>query len=156
MKIIFLDIDGVLNHHEYMAKKAQPGFEYNPEIERQHHLDRESIARLNALCERTGASVVVSSMWRLIYKNAALRGILGAFGFTGKLIGSTPINNQIRGVQIAEFLESYTRARGPVESFVILDDDSDMGPLKHRLVQTSFNDGLTDVHVERAVEMLST
>lgn len=147
MKIIFLDIDGVLNNAEFFRNNVPP-----PGRDPDDQLDPAGVRRLNIICARTGAVVVISSTWRILYKNAAMRGILGNAGFTGKLVGVTGENVGTRGDQIAKWLANYQRH--PIESFVILDDNSDMGALKHRLVQTLYEDGLQDVHVERAVEML--
>jgi hypothetical protein len=41
-----------------------------------------------------------------------------------------------------------------VERFVILDKEADMGDLSPRLVKTTWNDGLLDEHVDRAIAML--
>jgi hypothetical protein len=44
-----------------------------------------------------------------------------------------------------------------VDRFVILDDERrDMGDLSARHVRTTWNDGLLDEHVDRAIAMLSS
>jgi len=43
----------------------------------------------------------------------------------------------------------------PVESFVIIDDDSDMKPFMDKLVQTSFNKGLQQKYVDKAIQLLN-
>ena len=53
MKLIFLDIDGVLNSRNTPNPRDFP-----------YIVDEELLARLRRLLERTGASVVLSSTWR--------------------------------------------------------------------------------------------
>jgi len=157
MKVIFLDFDGVLNHLDHfraMSGKRQSEAD---------GLDVECIKRLNRLIEATGAKVCVSSTWRLGKSLCGLRDILTARGFTGKVVGKTPElrgsspagTPQERGDEIQRWIDDWSRPSRSVDSFVILDDDSDMAHLKHRLVQTSFHDGgLLDLHVDKAIDML--
>jgi hypothetical protein len=87
-----------------------------------------------------------------------LREILGHFGFKGQIIGATPrsTESKARGKEIDAWLSgSGIDRRDPVGSFVILDDDADMEPHMDRLIQTSWQYGLQDEHVVRAIEMLN-
>jgi hypothetical protein len=61
---------------------------------------------------------------------------------------------EARGQEIQAWLDGAPRYGIEVESFVILDDDSDMVHLADRLVKTSFETGLLDEHVDRAIAML--
>jgi hypothetical protein len=54
MKVIFLDIDGVLNCEKTPNPRKFP-----------YVVDKKLLARLQKLLERTGAKVVLSSSWRL-------------------------------------------------------------------------------------------
>jgi HAD domain in Swiss Army Knife RNA repair proteins len=54
MKVIFLDIDGVLNCEKTPNPRKFP-----------YVVDRKLLTRLKTLLERTGAKVVLSSSWRL-------------------------------------------------------------------------------------------
>jgi hypothetical protein len=56
-----------------------------------------------------------------------------------------------RGGEIKRWL---AMARDDVEQFVILDDSSDMDGVAGRLVQTDYDYGLVDDHVELAIRML--
>ena len=53
-------------------------------------------------------------------------------------------------------IASWLHGRPEVESFVVLDDDSDMTAVQDRHVKTSFDGGLLDEHVERAIQMLGS
>lgn len=145
MKIIFLDFDGVLTNvksfkrHSGIHAKADP----------------PTIAALNSIIERTGARIVVSSTWRLLFSLPDLRGLLAEWGMKGIVLDRTPeFPQRPRGDEIAHWIEEYETRRGEIESFVILDDDGDMGKLLPRLVQSEFESGLTPELAERAIEIL--
>jgi len=151
VKLVFCDIDGVLNSRVFLAGLRPPpglvadGPEWWAEM-----LDREAVGRLNRLLAETGASVVVSSSWRLGSTAEALQTILDLGGFEGAVVGVTPhLSEQPRGEEIQRYLASH-----PAEAFVILDDEDDMGELLSSLVRTSFDTGLLDEHVERAKKAL--
>jgi hypothetical protein len=150
MKVIFLDFDGVLNSWAFVNRTNVKGGIIG--------IDPEAVARLSRLMRDTGAHVVVSSTWRLFNTLEDLRRILTDAGLpkdqAALIIDKTPrLSGQHRGIEIALWLK--TEAKQPVESFVILDDDSDMADLMDRLVQTSMDHGLTDHHVEIAKRILA-
>lgn len=151
-RVIFLDIDGVLNSAEYHRERHVRGTK---------PLDPLAIQRLNRLTDRTGACIVISSSWRqwgFIYCRAMLK----AANVTGRIVSCTPIladevTNGIaawvpRGREIMAWLGS---TRTPVERFVVLDDADDMDGVRHRLVRTSHETGLTDDDVKRAIWLLT-
>lgn len=145
MKVIFLDIDGVLN---YRGCKDHIGG--------CRGIERSCVEKLNRLVEETGAICVLSSTWRTIYPLKEMRQFLRDRGFAGKLVDQTPNFNRsgVRGLEIDAWLKNTNRGES-IESFVILDDNSDMFPWRHRLVQTDDELGLTDVDVDRAIDMLN-
>ncbi len=113
------------------------------------------IERLDELCDQADAHVVLSSTWRR--GEDALRQIrrlLAARGFSRprRIIGRTPV---MPGHPRGEEIQAWLGRHPEVTSFVILDDDADMGPLMDRLVQTSFyHGGLQREHTERAYQLL--
>lgn len=154
IKVVFLDFDGVLNSRAYRSERAplDPRFDWGTPEHEDWSLDRAAILRLNRIAELPDVVIVVSSMWRIHRARADLRGLLMRNGFTGKLIDKTPVLNKTRGVEIREWLRQTARK---VSSFVILDDDDDFCEFgADRLVLTSGNDGLLDVHVDKAIEIL--
>lgn len=151
MKIVFLDIDGVLNG----PVSSWEGFPHS-------HIDPVMVARLNVIVSATDAKVVISSSWRFKYEYDELARILKDQGFEGEVIGQTPkFNKRARGMSdyvnmqrghdIQEWLDDCGM---DIESFVILDDVPDMVHLKKHLVLTQSNVGLTDKHVEKALKLL--
>ena len=142
-RVIFLDIDGVLNSAPFLGEGADLPWEAM--------IDPRAVARLNALVRATGAAIVVSSSWRCHVPLARIARILGDHGFDGEIIGATPRRPSSRGAEIQAWLDEA--ADGP-DAFVILDDVSDMGPLTPHLVLTSFDEGLLDAHVADAAARL--
>lgn len=152
-KVLFLDFDGVLNHRAHFAR-LPPGRTASEVEHDDNSFDRVCVARLDTILERTGCSVIISSSWRHMYPLAKLVTILRQHGFRyeSRIIGVTPdFPDRDRGHEIQASLD----ALAVVEVFAILDDDSDMAHLKSFLVQTSFDTGLQDVHVEAVVRMLN-
>lgn len=162
-KVVFLDIDGVLNPFN---RPELSGFQYTEEYRRilqdlaqvgiddpfAPFLRRENIKELNDLLEQTGAKVVISSTWRILNTLPEIKTMFAYFGFrfNNRIIGTTPNLDAIRGTEISFWLDKHKE----VGSFVILDDDSDMEPHLDRLVQTDPALGLTGEDVERARAIL--
>lgn len=165
MKILFLDIDGVLNHTRTRGAMWSPGEPLPIPIA------PECMARLNRLVAETGAKIVMSSSWRLFACWQDLGPALVRHGLIGDVIGETPslVNNAVwlerwrlrdgapftyermeRGWEIREWLAAHPE----VTAFVILDDGSDMAELRPWLVLTDSNDGLDEHHVEHAKWLL--
>jgi hypothetical protein len=99
--VIFLDIDGVLNHHgTYDVWRAARGLErgeddaWVPGDEDPHVLklfDAVCVGHLNALADAARADVVVSSSWRLLYSRdfERLREVLVRAGVRAPVLGPT-------------------------------------------------------------------
>lgn len=151
MRVIFLDIDGVLNSAEWFEKTKDVRSGLSRIDELQEMLDPRAVELLNGLVDRAGATVVLSSSWRVAYGMDFIQRALVARGFTGKLSDRTPTMGSPRGREIQAWLDK--RLEKP-EAFIILDDNSDMLHLSHRLVQTTWGTGLQIGHVERAEAML--
>lgn len=92
------------------------------------------------------AKIVVSSVWRS-QGVWWLKKILNRNGIDGsRIIGRTGHGGKHRGDQIKAWMKDKK-----VHSYVILDDDSDMGNIKHKLVQTSYLHGLQFKDAQRAI-----
>jgi hypothetical protein len=116
-------------------------------------IDPEPVKLLNQILDQTGAKVVISSTWRFANTWQELQEILEVRGFTGEVIGQTPkMGGEERWMKIRAWLGE---APEPVESFVILDDERDMGDLQGRLVNTNVQHGLKKKHVKAAVRLLN-
>lgn len=153
MKIIFLDIDGVLNSGKYV-KRIDADFD-----DPKNQMDPEAVIRLNSIADQTGASIVVTSTWRkpFIYYFDKLRECIASYGITAPVVGYTPdlaSDGYTRTEEILYWLEGlqYRPPERQVESFVVLDDETI--DIVGRQVKTDFEDGLQDHHVRQAVSIL--
>lgn len=153
-KIVFLDIDGVLISVKYaMAQRDVPRDE-------QQIFDPAACRVLYEICTQDQAEIVISSTWRMMYSRPWFEQTLASLGCPITVAGMTPNSVRsgvTRGSQIAEWMaKNKGKTKGhEILSFVILDDDHDMAPNMHRLVQTSPEDGLLPSHIEQAHQILS-
>lgn len=146
-RLIFLDLDGVLNSAQWFARMNADCLARRPI---HNMIDPACVHRLNRLIEVSAAEIVVSSTWRIVHNLVDIRAALHHHGFTGRIIGQTPRYLQNRGTEI----QTWLTANGhDAENLVILDDDTDMAHLLLCLVCTSWSVGLTDADVDRALEM---
>ena len=147
MKIIFLDVDGVLNCATTEERVRALLF-----------VEDRKIQMLKELVDETGATIILSSTWRFGFENPnlypellELENKLAQFGLL--IEGSTPVDaRRHRGKEIDEWLKAHA---DEVESFVILDDDSDMKPWGSHLVKTSWANGLQPNHIRAANKILN-
>lgn len=136
MKVIFVDIDGVLKHYGDMRK----GYSF----------DLGPVRALNVLTRETGAKLVISSTWRML-PGLDLKHIFEQNGVEGEIIGETPVLYGERGSEIEAWLITTGK---PVTGYAILDDEDDMGALRSHLVQTDPLNGLTIQDVREAKRVL--
>lgn len=146
LRILFLDIDGVLNHKAFLESLG-----YHARIGLDH-LDPEAVAVLDRIVALTGVKVVVSSAWRVIFTADEIQALLHARGFRGSIIGATPSGGAERGDEIRQWLNEF---QDPVENIVILDDCDDMAEFLPKLVWTSWEYGLKDYHIPLVLDVLS-
>jgi hypothetical protein len=137
-RVIFLDIDGVV----------APILRWD----RYGELDPACIGVLNDIAAQGGADVVVSSTWRHGKTVADLQEMLGAAGFTGRVLDKTPTitPGARRGDEIAAWLAGQA-----VSGYVIIDDHGDMGALAAHLVLTQPGRGLQPDDAPRALAVLA-
>lgn len=87
MKVLFLDIDGVLNN-----KGSIQRFRTNQTF------DPENVKQINRICSETDARIVVSSNWREGNALWVMQGALGHKGITGRIIDLTPDLKALEGM----------------------------------------------------------
>ena len=141
MRVVFLDIDGVLNSEAFNRKLGDQHRQLDPAHEcmcyrHDQMIDRDAVARLNRLVAKTGSKIVISSSWRKLLDPPELHRVLVARGLIAEIIGETPdghndsdmlatfghIDRIFRGHEI----DLWLRQHPEVDRFVILDDGSDM------------------------------
>ena len=140
VKLIFLDIDDVLN----TFSTRQRGELFDP----------ANVKPFNAVLESTSADIVLSSTWRLSASLEEWEGILCGAGIhaCGRVLGRTPWLEEVsRGSEIAYWLE-LSACR--VSQYTILDDRDDMLPCQEHLLQTTPQHGLTQALAMEAISRL--
>ncbi len=161
MRLLFLDIDGVLNTHELLDPEVMCG-----------QIHKDKVVLLNEVLRQTGAKIVLSSAWRylihrgemdlvgfewLLRSHGVMAGRMG--GITRKdtfrnvetwdgKIKSWPTDNE-RGQQITDFLNEIGRDK--VDAYAVVDDlDLGISAAGHPFVQT---DGAVGLRIEEAVKL---
>ena len=152
MKIVFLDVDGVLNSNDTEDHfKGSIGIDYS------------GVKLLREIVDATRAEIVLVSTWKIGWhkddkksqKDLAnyLDARLAEEGL--KIMDKTDGSVADRGQGIVDWLSKH-----PTESWIVLDDEifkdyEECGVMPH-LVKTSFYDGgLKDSHVELAIKILN-
>ena len=170
MKVIFLDIDGVLNsqrsfaalqHREKRFKTSSKDntLQYFYKITMMT-LDKVAVGLINRVVSETDAKIVLSSTHRKHFNNPAtgeycmadIQIYLKALGIKGEVIGCTPITNKgFRGEEIKMWLGEHPE----VTKYAIIDDDSDMLEEQHDFfVHTDGADGISFADYRMLVKIL--
>lgn len=180
MKVLFLDVDGVLNAHEF-----------DPDV-LCGQIHRDKVAVLNRVLRETGAKVVLSSAWRYIVHRgeATLMGmewLLRSHGMlAGRLVGITREDTMVRdayrgdpaswpqtderGRQITDWLREWDRNEWAKETgtpppvacpdlvtgYAVVDDlDPGITAAGHPFVRTDGTVGLTVPIANRLIDILN-
>lgn len=155
-KIIFLDVDGVLNSSETKE-------EYEPYIP---GLDAENLAVLRRIVERTGAVLVLTSTWKFGWEreNKAAQSDSGHYldrrlnDFGLRISDKTADDGVCRGKGIREWLRK-NRSSDSGTKWIVLDDQefpdfAEEGILPHFIKTDYFDGGLGRRHVGKALRLL--
>jgi len=162
MKVVFLDIDGVLNNQQYVAFRHNAlgdvngygGFVPAGEVPTQDNIkwDPTNAKYLKALLDLTGAVVVISSSWRISFDIDDFKVMFSLYDLPPDvIIGVTPRTySGFRGREVDMWLADHP----DVTHHVILDDCSDFST-DQPLVKTDDMYGLTHDDVMLAVAYLN-
>ena len=186
MKIIFLDIDGVLNCENAYKRRISHGFcqyvefeDKNGEKDHYQSFYLPCKKLLNELIDETGAKIVISSSWR----GSGLEWLKRVWeleGMSGEIIGITPHFRDSRfsvprGCEIKAWLEEkgfrhirWSREElqkhiddSGIENYIIIDDDSDMlygqrDHFVHVLPSPRNKNGFNKFYYKEALKKLNT
>lgn len=130
MRVLFLDIDGVLNREGYRPAQS---------LGLRSWIEPELAARLCDVLRAIDAEIVVSSDWRRGRDLELLRGELRAAGIDAPVVAATP---EIQGPRWREIQSWMTEHGRGADQIAIIDDFHDMGPLMPRFVRCSPLNGL--------------
>jgi len=166
MKIIFLDFDGVIcTQASYKDAEKKHGLESDGFPPPLHLILKSRVARVQEICDKTGAKIVISSMWRVLYKWGVLKGFLRHHGLTAEIIDQTPSGglSRDRGLEITQWMQLHPDISW--DDIVILDDDyygvQYYEDAIKRLIcpvmwgETPDKEGIQPEQVQEAIEMLS-
>lgn len=151
MRLLFLDIDGVLNGHQ----KVIPGSLYCG-------IRRDCVERLNRIIESTDCQLVISSAWRYMI----LGGAMTLKGFEYFLLThGVDCHERVHGHTVSD--ELYDRREHQILHYLaqfperpawcVLDDDPmgmSFGANQWRLVRTDGTKGLTTEDADRLIAIL--
>ena len=143
MRIIFLDVDGVLNSNKTTRR-----------IDNFLFVSVSKVKLLAEVVERTGARIVLSSSWRIqdstVARELFLRLRKELLRYNIPIYSMTPIfEKKSREEEIKNWLLGKE-----VENFVILEDIEPMGSLVENCVFIDGKVGLSRVDAERAIKIL--
>lgn len=150
MKVVFLDIDGVLVTARTLKERNG----------RYKVAEPKCIYALNHLTTITETGIVLSSSWRFCGENE-MRVIFNLWGVYAPIMGMTPDLTRkdavgiYHGVARGYEIQAYLGDHPDIERFVILDDECDMAHLEPFTVRTKFDCGLTEHDAQRAIELLA-
>ena len=142
MKLIFLDIDGVLNNQTTISSGI--------------HLCNQRVSMLHDFVQEADAHVVISSSWRSLFQLDTIKDMLWSAGFQerDRIVGVTP-NSGFGFACRGEEIESVLVANKDIEAYAILDDDQDMTVDQQPFfVKTCFQKGLQIEHISKLRSIL--
>lgn len=114
-RILFLDIDGVLNSSSFFQKMHEENKPYTDQT-----LDGNAVKLLESIVQTANCDVVISSSWRLCNSKREIGDILWRYGFRGTILDMTPdISLFDRKAEILAWIKDHPEAT----SFCALDDN---------------------------------
>jgi hypothetical protein len=183
MKIIFLDIDGVLVTQRFfealdeLCKMNDWDFSEKCRDNFGHLFDPLCVEQLDRIIKETEAKIVISSTWRFPGGLNDMKRMWEKRGLPGEIIDVTPDSRPAemifetpmgkrreeesvpRGMEIDAWLDKQGYFRGAsvsnITSYVIIDDDIDMLYIQRdNIVTTSFRQGLTKDLADECIDIL--
>ena len=143
MKVLFLDIDGVVCLHK------DKDWDNEEEI-----FDADCCRKLQEIVSATGCKLVLSSSWRLFPESIrSMFRQFKPFGITREnFLGRTPLRGE-RGDEVMAYLKKHPQ----IETFVAVDDEpfySRVFP-QDRLILTKPESGITESVKEACIRKLN-
>jgi hypothetical protein len=168
VKILFLDIDGVLNSASFFKRRKEEA-EWDAQVERfqtadpkninfwaHEMIDPEPHDLLSDFVMSRDVHIVISSSWREVHPLHRIRDIFTQAGdipglshVALRIIDRTDIGSPRQDV----ILSWVSRFSDEIEAWAVL-DDMKLAGLEDVHVKTSWADGLQRVHIEKLKELL--
>ncbi|ALY07029.1 hypothetical protein VmeM32_00038 [Vibrio phage vB_VmeM-32] len=154
IKIIFLDIDGVLND-DTNESWNDVGDDYYPH-------SKTLVSNLNEIIRQTNAKLVLSSTWRLGLDLEQISHLMKRIGIIGEFIGYTDSLSSpyaVRGNEILKWILDNENIVGPryeFKNYLILDDDCDMLYFqRNNFIHLNGQKGLTKEYIQQSIDILN-
>ena len=149
MKLIIIDIDGVLNNGD-TTERVRP-----PEGGSYIGIDPILMERFRTIVIKTDAHIVLSTTWR---KFEFFRDhLLEKMGdIASRVIGDTPVLDwKSRAEEINAWISSHPEIK--IDKFIVIDDlgCDDLDSFGESFIQTYYHDGLTEELMQKCIEKLS-
>ena len=183
MKVIFLDIDGVINTEKWVAYSIENGLPVHDEFG-QHTFDEDCLFWLNKIIDETDAKIVISSSWRndglgklrKMWRKRYCKYVKGLETLNPyrhydkiadtifSLTTSKYLEQKALMKQLSEEdawkrgwqIDVYLRTHPEVENFVIIDDDNDILDCQQKyFINAKDPNGIEEEHYKKAIEILN-
>ena len=145
IKIIFLDIDGVMNNSQTMLHNY-----------RTWEFDQVPVECLKRILAATDAYIVISGALGRALHIDDMRAIFESHGIRGNRILGTTRNVGDRGDDIDDWL-AWCTYEDQIQSYILIDDAGppNIGRHHRRLVHTTSDVGLAPEDVDKAIALLN-
>ena len=148
IKVLFLDIDGVLNTDRQHWHCQMNGI--TPVDEFGYEFDHKAVDNLATILEETGAEIVISSSWKFLGLQT-LQKMWEDRKLPGTILDITS-DGKSKGWEIDEWL---MECESQVNRYAIIDDENDMLTKQQKhFVQTNSQFGITCKDAERVITIL--
>jgi hypothetical protein len=162
MRVIFLDIDGVLNSKRFIRANKNVIQSQTSLFERgAAELDPAAVKLMSDFATEMEAEVVISSSWRRLHKLSEICSMLKLAGWKARMpIGVTPEDKDrgFRGDEVRMWLDIWDKKQGwtsdPHPHHVIFDDDADFHN-GQPIVRTQWETGITEADIDIARGILA-
>ena len=167
MKVIFLDIDGVLNTERYITEAIKNDMPVQDKYG--HIFDYKSVDILRRIIKESEAKIVISSTWRYagikdmkdMWRDRNLPGEVIDITLSrdsSKIEDQKKLYKELYGEHFydrtrGQEIDVYLKTHPEVDKYVIIDDDSDMLKDQNFIKVDAYN-GLEEKHIKNILKFL--
>lgn len=152
MRVIFLDIDGVLatsRAHIALGKYGGIWTEWDP----------VGVALVKKLCKEHNLKLVISSTWRFNPSQSGIMDCLEVHGLQAYLNRGAPYTPDFRGNGDQRYrgyeIQAYLGNNLDIDRYLIFDDDSDFLPHQREYhIHTETHNGITAANYFKCLDIL--
>ena len=164
--VIALDFDGVINTEDTYHRTNRDALIYTASEEYSaRFIERDLVARVQRVCDETGAGVVVVSAWRAFFPLDALTRLLRGAGLTAPVLGAVGGVKMSADCRASALLE-WLAKRPEVTRWCVIDDSVSHYGYPHRTIGVRYHrpefagrcvhpdDGITEADADAAIAIL--